>query len=298
MRSTLLILFFLPFFGFGQSYFKDHFGGSIGLVANIGTHVNSIGLNVNGYHSDNFYQFNLGTTFYLHQSSYGGRKYFWENRNAAGIVLLAGKKERNIDFEFDGLNHQTQSNYGLGFNYLFYFDKKGTSQASGGFALHLKNTSIYHENDVFAGTAKDRFRTGHFRVSYLYNDFKFATGINLWTGESRGVYWQKITFDGCPAGFKILEDTPYGRTAHGNLYASVLYNLPYRQNVHLKIGIDSEHIRHIFQNRMIHDFGRFVGRSAPHYPRLDKNGCPTFEKSLVRKDKLFLQFGTNDNWSN
>jgi hypothetical protein len=298
MRILWLILFFLPFFGSGQTYFKEHFGGAIGIVANVGSHVNSIGLNVRGYYTDKFVQINAGSTFYLHERSYGGRTNFWENRNNLGIVLLAGKREKQIDFEFDGLNHQTDYNYGLGFNYLFYFDKKGTSQASGGFAFHLKNTSIYHENDVFAGTAKDRFRTGHFRATYLYNDIKFSTGINLWTGESRGVYWQKIPYEGCPAGFKILEDTPYGKTSHGNLYVGIQYNMPYNQIAHFKIGIDSEHVRHVFQNRLIHDTGRFIGRSAPHYPRLDEDGCPTFDKKNTRKSKLFLQFGANDVWSN
>ena len=106
MRPSLVIILLFPFLSNGQTYFKDHFGASAGLVVNIGTHVNSIGLNLKGFYTDYFYQINVGSTFYLHQKSYGGRSRFWENRNALGVVLLAGKKERQADFQLDGLNHQ------------------------------------------------------------------------------------------------------------------------------------------------------------------------------------------------
>jgi len=298
MRISLLVILLLPFLSKGQTYFKDHFGGTVGLVVNVGSHVTSTGINIKGYYTDYFAQINAGSTFYLHNSSYGGRKRFWENRNSIGLVLMGGKRDSQIDFQLDGLNHQTAYNYGIGFNYLFYFDNKGTSQTSGGFGFHIKELSIYHENDVFAGNAKDRFRTGHLYASYLWNDFKFGTGINLWTGDSQQTYWQKITFDGCPAGFKVLEDNPYGKTSHGNVYGSVIYNLPYGQDMHLKIGYDSEQARHIVQNRIIHDIGRFVGRSAPQYPRLNEHGCIVFDKDDVRPTKAFIQLGMNDNWSN
>lgn len=287
-----------PFLSNGQSYFKDHFGGSVGLVMNIGSHVTSAGINIKGYYTDCFVQVNAGSTFYLHYKSYGGRTRFWENRNVIGAVLLAGKREKLIDFQLDGLNHQTTYDYGLGYNYLFYFDNKGTSQVSGGWGFHIKNLSIYHENDVFGGQAKDRFRTGHFYTSYLWRDFKFGIGINLWTGDSQQSFWQRTPFEGCPGGFKNLEDNPFGKTSHGNVYGSMVYNLPYGQDFHFKIGIDSEQARHIVQNRVIHDTGRFFGRSAPQYPRMDEQGCIVFDKEHTRKPKPFIQLGMNDNWSN
>ncbi|MBL4861955.1 MAG: hypothetical protein JKY09_02915 [Crocinitomicaceae bacterium] len=301
MRLVILLVFCMPFFSKGQSYFTDHFGGTVGLVVNIGTHVRSVGLNAKGYYTDYFYQVNAGSTFYLHQASYGGRKKFWESRNTLGLVLLAGKRESPIDFQLDGLNHQTPYNYGIGFNYLMYTDNKGTTQQSGAFGLHFKQLAIYHENDVFGGQGKDRFRTGHVQFAYRHNDFKFAAGINLWTGETTNSPWERIRMDGCPNGFRNLENLPYGRTSHGIGYGSLTYNLPYGQDIHFKLGIDSDQIRHSFQNRLIHDLvflPKKVERHTPHYPRLDEHGCPVFDKKDVRKNKLFLQIGVNDNWAN
>lgn len=284
-----------------QSYIQSHTGASLGIVFNVGTHVNSIGLNAKAYYTDYFFQANVGTTVYLHQKSYGNRTYFWENRNSFGLVLLAGKREKLPDFQLDGLNHQTAYNYGVAFNYLIYRDNVGTSQLSGGFGLHLKNFSVYHENDVFGGQAKDRFRTGHVYASYQYKEFKFGTGINIWTGETKNSRWEKIHLDKCPNGFRILEDLPFGNTSHGIFYGSIIYQLPYAQTAHLRLGVDSEHVRHGFQNRFAHDLiflPKKIERTTPHYPRLDEHGCPVFYKEQARKDKLFLEWSANENWSN
>ena len=302
MRLYWTILLLFPFLANSQSYFKDHFGGTIGLVANVGSHVTNIGLNVKGYYTDYFYQFNLGSTFYLHQHSYANRQRFWETRNTAGLVLLAGKKNREIDFYLDGLNHQTSYSYGIGYNYILYHDKVGTSQRSGGMSIHIKNFSLLHENDMFAGQAKDRFRTARVEAAYQHNDFRFATGINLWTGETSNTVWQRVNYEKCPSGFRILEDRPYGKTSHGIAYAGITYNTPFKgQNLHLKLGADSEAIRHGIQNRFIHDLiflPKKIERTTPHYPRLDEYGCPVFSSEDARKTDLFLQFGMNDNWSN
>ena len=301
MRLIVVLLVCLPSFGIGQSYFQNHFGGTVGIVANVGSHVTSIGLNVKGFYTDYFYQLNLSSTINLNQFSYGERKKFIEFRNSAGLILLAGKKQGRIDFMLDGLNHQTPYNYGVGYNYVLYNDTKGTSQQSGGFAIHLKKFSIYHENDVFGGGAKDRFRTGHVFMSYRDSLLRIGAGINLWTGETDNSQWQRISFTKCPSGFRTLEDLPYGRTSHGIAYASISFS-PYQyQYVTAKIGVDSEQIRHFFQNRLMHDLlflPKSVERKTPHYPMLDEHGCPVFEKDQVRKNKVFLQLATDDNWSN
>ena len=303
MFKILGILLLVPSLSFGQNYFKNHFGATVGVVLDFGSHVNTVGINFKGYYTDFFYQANLSSTISFYGNGYGKRKHFWETRNAFGIVLLTGKKEMDVDFQLDGLNHQTPFNLGVGYNYILYRDNAGTSQNSGGFALHVKNVSVYHENDVFGGRAKDRFRTGHFYITYRQNDFKVGLGVNLWTGESSGAKWEKIHLDKAPNGFKILEDLPYGKTSHGILYGAFIYNLPYGQDVHLKLGLDSENIRHGIQNRLIHDMFILPGlterinRVTPHYPRLDKYGCPVFDNNIP-PSSLFLQFGMNQNWSN
>ena len=300
MVLRLIFLFLLPVMINAQTFQNNVFGGSVGLVLNTGTTINSIGIKLNGYYSQYIYQFNAGTELRFNLSSYGKRKNFFESRNGIGLVLLAGPKEHNADFELSELHHNTNSLYGLGYNYIWYTDNVGTSQRSGGFGLHLNNLSILIENDVFAGQSKDRFRTGALTLTYLYGDFKFALGNVIWTGETAGSAWQRIPLDNCPSGFRILEDLPYGKTSHGVIYGSLSYSLPYGQVSRFRIGIDSEQIRHSIQNRLIHDLiflPSKVQRNTPHYPRLDNEGCPVFYKNEIRKNRLFLQLGANDTWS-
>jgi len=301
MKNWYLLFLLFSASAFGQNFITNRFGGSIGLLFNIGTHQRSIGINAKIYYKDYFYQVNAGSTFTFNGLSYGNRCNFFENRTYAGAVLLAGKRGSIQDFELDGLNHQTNYNLGVSFNYLIYSDNVGTSQLSGAFGLHVKNFTLRFENDVFGGEANDRFRTGHILASYRTENFKFNSGIYIWTGETEGSPWYKIANEDCPHGFKIIEERPYGKTSHGAFYGGVLVNMPYGNSAFWKLGIDSEHIRNALQNRFTHDM-IFVPKKwqhyTPHYPRLDENGCAVFEKSLVRKDRFFMQFGLNDNWGN
>lgn len=301
MRVILILLILNPIYSKSQTYFESHFGGTIGLVFDIGTHVNTVGVNIKGYYTDYFFQLNAGSTFKLNLTSYGKRKRFWEFRNVLGLVILADENKNEIDYQLDGLNHQTTFNYGVGFNYVIYHDNIGTSQQSGGFSAHINKISIYHENDVFGGQAKDRFRTGHFLITYREQDFKIGAGFNLWTGETSNSKWERLNSDKMPSGYRCLEDLPYGKTSHGILYGSFTYNFSYGQYAYAKIGIDSEHVRHAIQNRLMHDLTflpKKIERKTPHYPRLDENGCIVFTKEQARKNLLYLQMGANDNWSN
>ncbi len=274
---------------------------SVGILFNVGTHLNNIGISLNSYYHDYFYQINAGSTFTINLTNYGKRKNFWESRNSLGLILLAGKKEMTPDFQLNGLMHNSTYNYGFGYNYIWYFDNAKTSQLSGGWAVHLKSFSLLLENDIFGGQGKDRFRTGHITMNYRLKDFKFTTGLNIWTGETANSFWNKESFDKCPSGYRELENLSYGKTSHGILYGGISYNLGYGQFTTMRIGVDSEKIRHAFQNRLMHDLiflPKKIVRKTPHYPRLDDFGCPAFEDSLVRKSKFYYQLGINENWSN
>lgn len=297
MRCLLILFALLCFHSFGQNYFKDHFGASAGVVANFGTHNNSIGLTINGYYTDNFCQFNLGSSFLLFENGLGNRKRFIQNRSTIGLVLLAGKDERTLDFEYNGLNHQTTKNLGLGYNYIFYFDTKGTSQTSGGFGFHIKEFALYHENDLFGGNGKDRFRTGVFHASYQYGQIKFNGGIQLWTGESKTAPLYQDSCRKCPSGYRDLRNSAYGRTSHGNAYVGFTMTPGFKQNASFRIGIDSEEIRHTIQNLFIHNLGNVINRPTPHYPKLNNEGLPAFNKSEARPSLLYLQFSSNNGWS-
>ncbi len=301
MKFLICLLFLLPSYLKAQSYIDNHFGGQISVIFNVGTHSSGIGIGAKAYYTDYFYQFNVGSLLYLNEHGLGGRRRFIENKSYAGIVLVGGKREMPIDFQFNGLNHQTDRNLGVGFNYIWYHDNAGTTQRSGGMAIHINNISIYHENDAFAGQAKDRFRTAHILFTYRDENFRLGAGVNMWTGETGNSYWQRIPLEKCPSGFRVLEDLPFGKTSHGIAYGGLWINGPFNQIPHIKLGIDSENIRHAVQNRLVHDLiflPKKIERNTPHYPRLDIHGCPVFERKEARPSRPFLQLGINDDWTN
>ncbi len=284
----------------GQFKSNPSIGFQIGAVAQFGSHINALGISGNIYYSDFFYQFNVSSQLKYNFTNLGNRTHFWENRNGLGLILLAGKKNLSPDFQFDALNHQTKFSNGLGYNYLWYFDQAGTSQRSGGWGLHLRYFSLLFENDVFGGQQKDRFRTGTMQLNYRFQDWKFFTNLNLWTGETANSHWDKNPLPKCPSGFRSLENLPYGKTSHGVFAFGFYHNFLEKQNASFKIGIDSEHIRHATQNRFAHDLlilPKNLERNTPHYPRLNEEGIPVFEKSEVRKSKIFFQSGVNEIWS-
>lgn len=300
MKHWLLVFVLLPILSYGQDYVSQHFGGTIGVSVNFGSHINSLGLTFNGYWTDYFIQINAKSSLHFHLTNLGDRKNFFESRTAIGAVLLAGKKDRDtIDFQLDAINHQTKYNLGLGYNYILYHDNKKTSQRSGGFAVHVKSFTAYHENDIFAGQGRDRFRTGQFHFAYHHQDYKLGIGVKMWTGETRGGKHVDIVNDKIRGGYKTLDHLNYGKTSHGILYGSLSYKLPYRQDAFVKIGMESEEIRHLIQNRLIHDLiflPKSVKHHSSHYPRLDEFGCPVFEKNHAKKNRLYFQLGTSDAW--
>ena len=306
ISNYLKLLFFLSFTGIGNQHLSAQFqsdptiGFQVGLVANFGSHVNAMGFTVNVYYADFFYQWNVGSQIKYNLTSYGKRKKYWENRNAFGLVLLGGKRDLTPDFQLDGLNHQTRFSNGIAFNYLLYYDNAGTSQRSGAWGLHLNYFSLAFENDVFGGQSKDRFRTGTLQASYRYGEYKFFVNVYLWTGETRNSFWNRTPMPYCPNGFRCLDSLPYGKTSHGILSFGASRNLIYNQVVTLKTGFDSEQVRHFLQNRLTHDLiflPRKMERNTPHYPRLNKDGLPVFDKKDIRKSRFFIQGSLNEVWA-
>lgn len=292
MIRVLIILFFSI-----SSFAQVDYGIHLGLTASVGSHVNTIGFYLRSNVNYRFIQLNQSTDIQLSEKSYAGRRKMIETRNAFGMILLGGKKNLTPSFQYDALNHNTNYQYGIGYNYVFYNDNRGTSQNSGGFALHLGKLSIYHENDVFAGQSKDRFRTGTARISWTDSLYQFAIGVNLWTGETSNTLWQKICTPKMPNGFRSLEDKDYGGTSHGIAYAEFRMNQPFNLHPYLRIGMDSEEIRHSIQNRLFHDLiflPKNMERTTPHYPRVDDQGCAVFNRNERKKDLLYLQLGVND----
>lgn len=291
-------VFFIVIYCFGIYNLKaQKLGGQVGLVFSVGTHINAIGLSTNLSFQYGFTQINIQQTLKYYERSLGKRRYFMESRTALGLLLLAGKQNLVPDFQYNGLTHNSNYQYALGFNYLIYKDDVGTSQLSGAWSVHVKYFSLLFENDVFGGQAKDRFRSGLLQVTYRYQTFKFFTNLFIWTGETKNSIWNKEAMPNCPNGYRSLADLPFGKTSHGIVSGGVLYNFMFNQYLSFQTGIESEQIRHGFQNRLSHDLillPKSYPRHTPHYPRLNEDGLPVFRKEDRKKDHFYVQFNMND----
>lgn len=296
-RYILTLLLFIHFnFSFTQIFRDNGWGAQIGITANLGTHINQFGLKIQGYYNYEFVQINAGNQFLINATNLANRKNYIENRINIGAVFLAGKRNSTPTFILDGLNHQTEYDYGLGYNYLWYLDNADSYQVSGGFGFHVKQFSLLLENDIFSGNGRDRFRTSFTQLNYHNEMFNIKLNTQLWTGETWGTELQNLEENPYPKGYKDLRNTLYGRKSHGILSVGIDYHLFYGNSLSALVGIDSEKIRNGLQNRFMHD-KPFIPKNwrkpNVHYPMLDKKGHPVHDKDAAKKSMFYFQFGLN-----
>jgi len=297
MKGLFILLLVTSSFAFSQQTQRDHVGVQVQFVANVGSHKTTIGIKLNTYVAIDYAQLNIGTTYRFHAQNVGCRSNFGEWRHHTGLVLMAGKETNPINFNWDGALHQSKRPYSIGYSYLWYVDKVGTSQRSGTWNVGIKRVDIQFENDVFGGQAKDRFRTGNLFISYRDNIQSVGIGLLIWTGETGNSVWDKTPQERCPSGYRDLTPLPFGKSSNGILYLNASRTYANQQVASLQLGVDSEQIRHVFQNRLTHDLlflPKKVVRNTPHYPRLNEKGENVFQKEQKRPDRLFLQCSLND----
>lgn len=293
---TLSTCFYSTAQRWGNNVGNHYWGIQIGLLANIGTHITQVGLKIQGYYRYKFTQINIGNQLRFVGYDLSQSPQYISQRINAGVVLLAGKQESNPQFILSGLNHQSKYNLGIAYNYLWYINRIGTSQKSGGFGLHIKQVSFIIENDIFAGQGRDRFRTSY--AGLFYHNGLFNIGLNtiLWTGETRNAPLKNPSHQFL-IGYKDLSKMPFGKISHGILSISLDYQIFYGNTLSASIGIDDEHIRDILQNKLIHD-KKFIPKKIrnpnPNYLMLDKKGMPVISPSQkVAPPQFYFQLGLN-----
>lgn len=300
MRKPLLSFFLLfSIHGYSQLITGENWGIQIGLSTQFGTHINQLGLKLQGYYGIEFVQINSGGTIYLTGKDIGKRQDFISSRINLGAVFLGGKQNALPSFILDGVNHQTNYQYGLGYNYLWYFDNAGSSQKSGAMGFHVDQWSIIVENDFYGGQGRDRFRTSHAHINYHEEYINLSFHTHLWTGETRGVKRQQD--NNYPAEYKNLSTNPFGKTSHGILHVSADVLMIQGNVIGMDIGLDHERIRYVIQNKMMHDkkfIPSSIRKTNPHYPMLDHSGEPILDKNTrPPSPSLFLQLGLNRGYS-
>lgn len=297
---NIIFIFLLSSTLNAQKWTNNNWGIQVGISADLGTHIQQVGLKVQGYYIYEFVQINLGDHIRLNNKNLGDRKRFITQRINTGIVLMGGRKNIVPQLILDGLNHQTQYELAIAYNYLWYLDNIGTTQRSGGWGIHLQQFSLHIENDIFSGSGRDRFRTSYAGISYHDDLYNFSLNTLLWTGETWGTKLQNTPDSMYQKGYKDLSATHYGKTSHGILSISMDYQIIYGNHLSAVVGIDSERIRHGLQNQFMHD-KKFIPKKwrkpNVNYPMLNSDGYPVHSKKEAKPARLFLQFGLNRNFS-
>ena len=270
--SGIILLCLICFFRAERIYASGWDGGiSLGVTVYIGNKTDRVGVFANGWLRYDFIQVNPGIRLYYNFKNLGPPGKYWECDMHGGLVLAWGGRDSTDNPFVSNISNQTMRKYSFGYSYNYYCDGIGTSQRTGTIALQLYRVSLITENDLFA-SKKDRFRTAAASLEYRYKSTVFGISTVLWTGEKG----RRILDSGYPArnGYKELER--YGRYSGGLLSLQVQQYLGCGQNVRANAGIDSERVRHVFQNKLIHDMaflpGKWVKSPSSHVPMLDADG--------------------------
>ena len=272
---------------------QNGFGFQAQLTLQLGAPINAIGMQTNFFYAHNHFQVATGWQSKFYTSGLGPKGLFLENRLHFSGNLSWGKN-RYVNRPFmNPILQFTDKRNSLGYAYYWFWDTRKTSQRSGAWLLQIDRAFIYFENDLFAGQGRDRFRTGTLQLMYMDSVQQIALNMRMWTGETRGAQVIENSTYPSSRGYKDLIQSLYGTYSHGILSVSYLRGFDFSP-ISIELGIDNEHIRHFFQNKLIHDFPYFL-KSNPmrnrHLPMLDENGLPYVDRDLqkLRRTRLVIQ---------
>jgi hypothetical protein len=266
----VLIVFFFHKTSIAQQYKEGVFGINVGIVVAFGTHFDRLGVALNSYYQIGSFQLNPELKLYFNAKNLGPNQKYLEGVASLGIVYGYGKKDTSNNFFYSPISNQTQKINSFGYAFHYYYNPIGTKQITGTFAIQINQYNIIAENDLFAKPELDRFRTGAFLFQYRKDNFQFGINATLFTGQMG----QRVTDESYPSNH-VYENTiggKYCEFSHGLLSAQVQYAGNYFQIYQGSIGVDSERIRHLIQNKFIHDFNSLGNQINAHIPMLDEDG--------------------------
>lgn len=271
----------LPSIGMTQIDPQTTFMGMGGLSFRFGSYVNQVGIIAQLAYLEDFIQVNSHVRLTYNVSQLGPRPRIpgWEFQASIGAVVAYGPNYPVQPF-LSPVSSQLGRRYATGYAWTYYRDQMKTSQWTATIGQHASDFSIISENDAYTGFIDDRFRTGTLAVLYRIENYELGWSTILWTGDTRSKGVKKIKESDYPAkhGYKDLSTALYGGFSHGIscLQAKVL--LPYNQVGQAQLGVDSEQIRHLLQNKLIHDMvflpDEWIKAKNFHVPMVDKDGKP------------------------
>jgi len=256
---------------------ENEFGGMVGVCLTFGSHVNRLGVVAKAYYAGSQFQANTELGVHYNFSAFGPPLAGPEARASLGGVFAWGDTDVADNLFLSSVSNQTGHKYSLAYAYNYYWDRIGTSQPTGTIALQWDAVHLISENDILAGRGGDKYRTGAATVAYRTEKAQSAIKTVLWTGNT-GKNTRKVKDAAYPSrfGYRDMRDAPHGTHSHGVLSAQVQYVWHGFQTIGAEIGLDSEKIRHMVQNKLIHDMvylpDRWVTTQNPHVPMRDAQG--------------------------
>lgn len=282
---------------------RNNFFVSAGIMINGGTSLNRAGLFFAGYYVVKHFQFNMNIRPIYNINGLGTLKSFPELIANLGVTFGYGKTDSLFNNFTTPVSNHTGRKYSCTFSYNLYIDNIGTTQGTGTVAFEFGHFGIIHENDMWGEPRSDKFRSAAMQFYYRTEYWKYTINVILWHGDAFDQRVFTYTDTDYPArfGYKDLSNVKYGKTSAGILSANVSYAMPNMQIVSFGTGINSEYVRHIAQNKMIHDKwflpDKIAGYELKHYPMLDTEGNPyLFKKEQkIKPTELYFNFGFNQN---
>ncbi len=299
--KVLLFLLVLKSNCFCSLLYTQEYFIAYGVSFNCGTKINRLGLFVQGGLVADYFQLNIGCRTYYNLSTFGPSKPGFELQTNAGVLFGYGGLRKRASKFYSSIENQTLYKNSIAFSYNYYFDKQNTSQPTGLLALEFSKFSIWHENDLFGKSAADKYRTAAFKFAYTDTVFRLAVNVKMWTGDTKGQPRVRNNSYPARAGYIDMSEETFGSFSHGILSLQADYALPYSQFARIDMGIDSEKVRHVFQNKIIHDW-IFIPENwlKPesynlHIPMLDKNGRQYLFNSdqQIENTQFYINFSGN-----
>ncbi|MGB0881809.1 MAG: polymorphic toxin type 23 domain-containing protein [Vicingaceae bacterium] len=282
-----IILIVVAFFCFkistkAQQYKEGKIGVNVGVIFSIGTHINRFGGVINAYYKQDNFQINPELRFYYNAKNLGPNKPSLETVLSLGAIYSYGNSDSlNNDF-YTPVSNQTKYQNSFGYAYRFYFNTIETSQRTGLISIEVGNFNLVAENDLFAQPKLDRFRTGAFLLNYQKDNYQFGLNSTLFTGQMG----ERVTDENYPFNhvYENRKGGKYANISHGLLSAQFKYVDEFHQTYQSNAGIDAERVRHVVQNRLIHDIlvmPKLTKNINAHLPMLDDKG----EQYLFKEDQ-------------
>jgi hypothetical protein len=267
------------------------------LSAQIGTHICRLGLGLLLQNQIGNIHLNANNVLFYNYKYYGNAHHKISNTTDVAVLWSNAQTLKDASFNYytkNSLQTLLPFQSSIGYQMRWYMMPKHSSQRTATVFLQYKHVYIKSENDAFALSSLDRFRTGNIVFGYVKDSLEMTIATQLFTGATKNAT-TKIIEGKC---YKDLSKTTLGKYSNGVINLQI-GTIAFGQQWCTAVGWDSEFIRHYLQNNLVHN--NLLKKLNPYIthcaiPMLQQNGSPCLHAlDQPKKSKLYLQLSANDN---